>query len=66
VAEAVDALGELAIAPTSARIDKGRLVGAPGLEIALDNVRREVVIAGEGLGGGARKPALTAATKSLL
>src|SRR4029077_1169447 len=45
VAEAVNAVGELAIAPTSARIDKRRLVGAPSLEIALDDVRREVVIA---------------------
>src|SRR5262249_24171895 len=54
VAEALNALGELAIAPTSARIDKGRLVSAPGLEITLDDVRRKVVIARDRLGGCAR------------
>src|SRR5262249_53090749 len=54
VAEAIHALGELPVGPTSARIDIDRLVRAPGLEVALDDVGREVVIARNRVDGGAR------------
>jgi len=54
VAEAVHPLGELAIGPASARIDKNRLVGAPGLEVARDDVGSEVVAARNCVDGGAR------------
>ena len=43
VAEAVDALGELAVGQASARIDIDGLVGASGLEIAREDVGGEVV-----------------------
>ena len=54
VAEAVHALGELAVGPTSTRIDIDRLVGAPGLEVALDDIGGEVVAARDRVDGGAR------------
>src|SRR5262249_62035270 len=54
VAEAIHALGELAVGPTSARIDIDRLVGAPGLEVALDDVGGEGVVARNRVDGGAR------------
>src|SRR5262249_44476829 len=54
VAEAIHALGELTVGPTSARIDIDRLVGAPGLEVALDDVGGEVVVARNRVDGGAR------------
>src|SRR5262249_12551055 len=54
VAEAVHALGELPIGPASARIDKNRLVGAPGLEVARDDVGGEVVAERNRVDGGAR------------
>jgi hypothetical protein len=54
MAEAVHALGELAIGPASARIDIDRLVGAPGLEVALDDIGGEVVAARDRIDGGAR------------
>src|SRR5205807_5879593 len=54
VAEAVHALGKLAVGPTSARIDIDRLVGAPGLEVALDDISGEVVAARDRVDGGAR------------
>ena len=44
-AEARDAVGELAVGPAAARIDEGRLVGAAGVEIALENVGGEIVVA---------------------
>ena len=45
MAEAVDALGQLPIAPHPARIDIDRLVRASGAQIALDDVRGKVVTA---------------------
>src|SRR5262249_42417941 len=54
VAEAVHALGELAIGPAATRIDIDRFVGAPGLEVALDDVGSEVVIARDRVDGGSR------------
>ena len=54
VAEAVHALGELAVGPTSARIDIDRFVRAPGLEVALDDVGGEIVAARDRVDGGAR------------
>ena len=52
-AEAVDPLGELTVGPASARIDIGRLIGASGLEIAPQDVGREVVVARNGFDGRA-------------
>src|SRR5262245_63441598 len=54
MAEAVRTLGELAIGPTSARVDIGRLAGAPCFEIALDDVGGEVVAARDRVEGRAR------------
>ena len=54
IAEAIDALRELAIGPASARIDVDRLPGAPGREVALEDVGGEVVAARDRLDGRAR------------
>ena len=43
--EARDAVGELAVGPGAARIDEGRLVGTAGLEIAVEDVGGEIVVA---------------------
>ena len=44
-AEALDAVGELAVGPGAARIDERGLVGAAGLEVAVQDVGREIVVA---------------------
>ena len=51
VAEALDALGKLAIGPAAARIDKGEFAGAAGIEIALENIGGEIVVARDRVGG---------------
>src|ERR1700733_7274955 len=48
MAEAVDALGERAVAPPLALIDIGKLVGAPSRQIARENIGGEVVVARNG------------------
>src|SRR5262249_751052 len=48
VAEALDPVGEIAIAVFAAMIDESDLVAAPGLEIALQDVDGEVVVARHG------------------
>ncbi len=45
VAEALGALGEIGIAVFAAMIDEGDLAGAAGIEIALENVGGEIVVA---------------------
>jgi hypothetical protein len=45
MAEAIDALGERAVGPALALIDIGKLVGAAGVEIALEDIGREIVVA---------------------
>ena len=44
-AETRDAIGELAIGMRTARVDIGRLVGAAGIEITLQDIGREIVVA---------------------
>ena len=43
--KARDAVGKLAVGPGSARIDEGRLVGAAGLQIAVEDIGGEIVVA---------------------
>ena len=43
-------LGELPISPDAARIDIRRLTGAPGCEIAVQNIRGEIVVARDAIG----------------
>ena len=50
MAETLDAFGEIAISVFAAMIDEGDLVGAAGVEIALEDVGGEIVIARDGAG----------------
>ena len=55
VAEALDALGEIAVGPAAARIDKGQFCGTAGIEIALENVGGEIVVARDRAFGRTRR-----------
>jgi hypothetical protein len=45
IAEAVDALGKLTVGMAAGIVDEGRLVAAPGQQVALDQIRGGVVLA---------------------
>ena len=51
MAEALDAVGELAVAPCPVRIDEGGLAGAAGGEISVQDIGREIVVARDRIGG---------------
>src|ERR1700733_8038587 len=60
MAEAIDALGERAVAPPLALIDIGKLVGAPNRQIARENIGGEVGVARDGgIGGGGLQSVLS-------
>ena len=50
--ETLDTLGEFAIGPACALIDVGELAGAAGVQIALENIGGEIVVAQRPVGGG--------------
>jgi hypothetical protein len=53
--ETFDTLGEIAIGPDFAVIDMGGLVGAARVEVALENIRSEIVIARDSIRGRRRR-----------